>query len=169
MAALRLVELESAEVLAALDIDLRGAELWPDWAVVQIVRASAIASEVAGSGAHALLATELFRRWYAPVIAGAPVATRPLAGVYRAAHAGSRVRRDLGDGTSVLDRQDVVRRDGWWRTWGDAWVPTTSREQSVRVLLSPRDDRLSEFVNLVTAGLRDSDVPWLLACATDPR
>src|SRR5581483_10837719 len=94
---------------------------------------------------------------------------RPLAGVYRAAHAGSRMRRDGGDGTYVLDRQDVVRRDGWWRTWGPAWMPTRSREQTARILLSPCGDRLAEFVNLVTTSLRDTDVPWLLACATDPR
>ena len=74
MAPLPLVALDTGEVQTEFDVDLQRAEVWPDWAVVQLVRASAIATDGAGSGTHALLATELYRRWYAPAVAeAAPV------------------------------------------------------------------------------------------------
>jgi hypothetical protein len=99
-----------------------------------------------------------------PVEPGRP--WRPLAGHYRTAHAGSASRIDV-DGMWIVARQDVVGRDGWWRTWGDAWLPTRSRANAVRIMLSPRPDALAAFVRTVTATLLDEPVPWLLACPTD--
>lgn len=113
----------------------------------------------------------LYREWYAPTAdrpTGQPPAARPLAGLYRCAHAGSAVKIRV-DGIMVVDRHDVVGRDGWWRTWGDAWRPLSSRRQSVRVLFTPRADSLGPFVTSLTSGLCRAAFPWLLACPTDPR
>jgi hypothetical protein len=147
------------------------ADPWPGWARPQLLDAVALAGPVSGRPGRPALATELYRGWYSPVLApavelGRP--GRPLAGIYRAAHAGSG-SRILADGIALVDRHDAVGRDGWWRTWGDAWVPVDSRRGCVRVLLSPRPSLLAEFVGTVTAALLVSREPWLLACATDPR
>ena len=67
------------------------------------------------------------------------------------------------DGVAVLDRNDHVGADGWWRTWNTSWRP---RVDDSRLLLSPRPDALADLIGLLTGQLRD--VPYLLACATDP-
>jgi hypothetical protein len=114
------------------------------------------------------VASLLYRNWFNPELSGAvaPPTTLPLAGVYRAAHAGSRTRV-VGGELSVVARQDVLRAGGWWRTWGEHWTPG-GRRNSVRLLLTPRADALAEFVAAVTGRLLDEPVPWSLACATDP-
>lgn len=143
--------------------------LWAPWAPAQLREAARIADALPDGRRGATLAAELHRRWYSPAL---PVAGRPgrawgpLAGLYRRAHAGAPVRVD---GVSVIDRHDVLGRDGWWRTWGDAWVPTRSRRESVRVLLSPRPETLPSFVAVLTDALPHLDVPWLLSCPTDVR
>ena len=91
-----------------------------------------------------------------------------LGGVYRQAHAGSGAPITV-NGIAIVDRQDVIGRDGWWRTWGDDWSPTTGRAGSTRVVLSPRPDAVAGFVTDVTAELLARSVPWMLACTTDPR
>ncbi|MDT4938392.1 MAG: hypothetical protein QOG80_2063 [Pseudonocardiales bacterium] len=140
---------------------------WPEWAVAQLLRAAEIAEVVASCDGHPVLAAELYRRWFNPVVGpGAPLA-RPLAGVYRTAHAGNgtRMRRDE---VWVIDRHDVVGRDGWWRTWNDSWVPTRSRTDGVRIMFSPEPDAMATFVHTVTGALRTIPAPWLLACPVDP-
>lgn len=142
---------------------------WPDWAQPQLRSAVSIALRCSAATRHTGLAGELYRRWFNPIMAppvelGRPWA--PLAGLYRTAHAGSASRIDV-DGMSVVARQDVVGRDGWWRTWGEAWLPTRSRSNAVRIMLSPRPDALAVFVRTVTSTLLHEPVPWLLACPTD--
>lgn len=139
---------------------------WPDWAVPQLLDAARIAEQVAPDG-HLLLAAELYRRWFNPVVGSPAPAGRPLAGLYRAAHAGSSSKVER-DGVSTIERYDVVGRDGWWRTWNDAWLPTRSRAEAVRLLLSPKPERLAEFVRTITRAMREARTPWLLACSTDP-
>jgi hypothetical protein len=147
---------------------------WPVWARPQLRAAVTLAAQLGRHHTNRALATELYRDWYSPAV-GRPLETartagpaRPLAGTYRAAHAGSGTRI-LADGIALVDRLDAVGRDGWWRTWNDAWTPTDSRRHSVRVLLSPGPERLADFVTTVTAALLDAATPWLLACTTDPR
>jgi hypothetical protein len=144
---------------------------WPVWARPQLHAAVTVAAQRGHRNPQRALAAELYRDWYSPAI-GRPVetarATRPLAGSYRAAHAGSGVRI-LADGIALVDRHDAVGRDGWWRTWNDAWTPTDGRRHSVRVLLSPAPERLTDFVSTVTAALLGASIPWLLTCTTDPR
>jgi hypothetical protein len=152
----------------------RGAEAssWAPWAVPQLQQAAALVDRLSGERRHPSIATELYREWFNPVIepAGATGVRRPAAGLYRAAHVGSRSRA-VSDGVWVVDRNDVVGRDGWWRTWNDAWLPTRSRAGSVRVLFSPHPtaEALETFVATATANLGALPLPWLLACATDPR
>jgi len=144
---------------------------WPSWAVPQLRAAVEIATRAAARRDGADRAVSLYREWYS-ALAERPVGYapwgRPLAGQYRRAHAGSVVKIRV-DGVMVVDRHDVVGRDGWWRTWGEAWRPLRSRQQCVRVLFTPRADALVPFVNALTAGLRGAAFPWLLACPTDPR
>ena len=146
------------------------ADPWPAWASPQLLEAVSVKKHAATHSRGRALATELYRRWYSPVV-GASIEPgrpwRPLAGVYRAAPAGSG-SRILADGIALVDRHDAVGRDGWWRTWGDSWAPIDSRRHCVRVLLSPRPSVLAEFVGAVTAALLDASEPWLLACTTDP-
>jgi hypothetical protein len=143
---------------------------WPSWARPQLRRAVSISRRVTMSGGKTSApATELYRRWYSPIVAPAIEIGRPwlpLAGLYRSAHVGSACRV-LVDGMSLVDRHDVVGRDGWWRTWGDEWMPTRSRSHAARIMLSPRPDELGAFVTTITAALIDEPVPWLLACPTD--
>jgi hypothetical protein len=147
------------------------ADPWPAWARPQLLQAAALTERVCAQGSELPLATELYRGWYRPAV-GRSVQFgqrwRPLVGTYRAAHAGSG-SRILADGIALVDRHDAVGRDGWWRTWGDAWAPPVSRRQSVRVLFSPRPSALAEFVGALTAALLDASEPWLLACTTDSR
>jgi hypothetical protein len=139
---------------------------WPGWARPQLLDAVAVAARTESFGA-----LTLYRDWFAaPTVHAAvrPPVLGPLAGLYRRAHAGSGTRRDV-NGVAVVDRADVVGRDGWWRTWGPAWRPLRSRGQSVRVLFTPQPQHLAAFVATVTAALREMPLPWLLACPTDPR
>lgn len=142
----------------------RPADRWPAWARPQLEAAVAIAETIDRRD----LAAELRRRWYAPDVADAEPVRGPLSGLYRRAHAGS-AAPITADGVSILDCNDVIGRDGWWRTWGAAWTPTRSRATSVRILLSPRPDALAEFIGTLTAELLGAPIPWLLACTTDAR
>jgi hypothetical protein len=139
---------------------------WPEWARPQLEQAAQIAD---GVDDRVGLAGLLYREWFNPLAGDvAPAAAqRPLAGLYRAAHAGSAVRNRAG-GVSVVGRNDVIRVGGWWRTWGEAWTPPRHRPGSVRLMLTPRPDRLAEFVTTVTGRLLTA-APWSLACAVDPR
>jgi hypothetical protein len=142
------------------------AGLWPDWARPQLSAAITLAASAADRMSVAGL---LYRGWFNPETGdtiGVPGGT-PLAGLYRAAHAGSRQRVASGS-VSVVARQDVLRAGGWWRTWGEHWTPG-ARRGAARLLLTPRADALGEFVATVTGWLLPSQTPWSLACATDPR
>jgi hypothetical protein len=139
---------------------------WPQWAAAQLRAAVALASTADDRMSVAAL---LYRNWFNPVAGdtwGLPAGT-PLAGLYRAAHAGSATRVRRGTLT-VVARQDVLRTGGWWRTWGEQWTPPRGRTGSVRLMLTPRPDRLAEFVATVTGRLLDGRTPWSLACSTDP-
>jgi hypothetical protein len=144
---------------------------WPDWAEPQLLDAVQIVRRARDRGERGHLAAALYRDWFCPSVGRAGEvlrAGRPLAGLYRNAHAGSALRRQDPE-LDTLRRHDVIGRDGWWRTWGEAWTPPRSRPGSVRLLLTPRPDQLGAVVRTVTGALLDSDRPWLLACATDPR
>jgi hypothetical protein len=153
----------------AAGVLLRGpaAGFWPGWAVPQLTAAVALAATAADRMSVAAL---LYRNWFNPVAGdtrGLP-AGMPLAGMYRAAHAGSATRVRRGS-LSVVARQDVLRAGGWWRTWGEQWTPPRGRRGSVRLMLTPRPDCLAEFVTAVTDRMLAGRTPWSLACSTDPR
>jgi hypothetical protein len=140
---------------------------WPSWARVQLLRAV----EIAGTADDRVgMAGLLYREWFSPRAGGRPLPAehRPLAGLYRAAHAGSRTRLRAG-GVSVVGRHDVIRAGGWWRTWGDRWTPPRTRAGSVRLLFTPRPDRLADFVGVVTGRLVHEPIAWSLACSLEPR
>jgi hypothetical protein len=153
---------------AAEDV-LRGSAAgpWPEWARTQLAGAVAVA-ELADD--RMSVASLLYREWFNPVAGSVDLlaAQRPLAGLYRAAHAGSATRIRRG-GVSVVARHDVIRAGGWWRTWGEDWTPPRSRPGSVRLLLTPRPDRLADFVATVTGRLLHEREPWSLACTIEPR
>jgi hypothetical protein len=138
---------------------------WPEWAIPQLGAAVTLADTAADGVSVASL---LYRNWFNKELADPcdPPAHVPLAGLYRAAHAGSRTRLRRGT-LSVVARHDVLRSGGWWRTWGEQGTPPRGRRGSVRLLLTPRADWLAEFVATVTGSLLGGDVPWSLACATD--
>ena len=140
---------------------------WPAWARPQLVRAVGIA-ERADDGTS--VSKLLYREWFNPIagsIVGLPT-QRPLAGLYRSAHAGSRARTSSG-GLSVVARNDVIHPGGWWRTWGADWLPPRDRPGSVRLMMTPQPNRLVEFVSVVTDRLMRESTPWSLTCALDPR
>jgi hypothetical protein len=143
------------------------ADLWPSWARPQLLRAVQLA---AASGERGRVESLLYREWFNPAVAGVDLFRfrRPLAGMYRAAHAGT-ARRVRVNGMLLVDRHDVVGADGWWRTWGEHWTPPRSRPGSIRVLLTPRPDKLAALVATVTEAMLDSTEPWALACTTDLR
>ena len=139
---------------------------WPDWVVPQLTAAVALATTAAD---RTSVATLLYRNWFNPVAGdtrGLPAGT-PLAGLYRAAHAGSASRVQRGT-LSVVARQDVLRTNGWWRTWGEHGLPPRGRRGSVRLMLTPRPDCMSEFVETITDRMLAGRTPWSLACATEP-
>jgi hypothetical protein len=143
---------------------------FPDWAVPQLDAAVAIVHRAQDSGERQHVAAVLHRDWFCPSVGRAGEvlrAGRPLAGLYRSAHAGS-TRQRAGE-VEIVRRHDVIGGDGWWRTWGESWTPPRSRPGSIRLLLTPRPDALADVVRLITGALLDSSQPWLLACATDPR
>src|SRR5262245_46526574 len=82
---------------------------WPAWATAQVELAAEVAEQVSSGDGHPVLAAELYRRWFNPVVGDCGPLGRPLAGVYRTAHAGNgtRLRRD---DMWVVDRFDVVGR-----------------------------------------------------------
>ncbi len=140
---------------------------WPEWARPQLEAAVAVAD----AAPHEFgLARLLYREWFNPATdaSGGRRDRRPLAGVYRAAHAGSRRRVTVG-GVQLVDRFDLIGPDGWWRTWGEAWTPPRSRRGSVRLMLTPRREHLAELVATVTGALLETDIAWSLGCATSPR
>lgn len=140
---------------------------WPAWVRPQLDDAVALAETVTD---RMSVATLLYRDWFNPIAGDVDAlpAHTPLAGLYRAAHAGSTTRYRRG-GISVVARHDVIRAGGWWRTWGEDWTPPRTRPGSVRLLLTPRPDALGEFVATVTGRLVTERGPWSLACAIDPR
>jgi type III HopA1-like effector protein len=152
---------------AAHEIGGAAAGPWPSWAVPQLEDAVSLASPATDRLSVAGL---LYREWFNPVANDIEALRHlpPLAGIYRAAHAGSsaRIRRD---DVSVVGRSDVLRIGGWWRTWGDHWTPPRTRAGSVRLLMTPRPDTLAEFVATVTGRLIQDPTPWSFGCATDPR
>jgi len=138
---------------------------WPEWAVPQLTTAVDLAATAADRTSVAAL---LYRNWFNPVAGdtrGLPAGT-PLAGLYRAAHAGSASRVQRGT-LSVVARRDALRTNGWWRTWGEYGIPPRGRRGSVRLMLTPRPDCLAEFVRTVTDRMLAGRTPWSLACATD--
>lgn len=138
---------------------------WPDWARPQLDAAIARAESVSDQMS---VARVLYREWFNPTagdLDGLP--DRALAGVYREAHAGSGIRVRSGS-VAVVGRHDVIRAGGWWRTWGADWTPPRSRPGSIRLMLTPRPEALSDFVATVTGQLLHADIPWSLACAIDP-
>jgi hypothetical protein len=142
------------------------AGLWPGWARVQLEQAAHLASAV---DERTSLAGLLYSDWFTAVAGEVERPSRPLGGLYRAAHAGSsrRIRRA---GISVVERHDALRDGGWWRTWGEDWTPPRTRRGSVRLLFTPRPDRLADFVSIVTGRLIDHDSDrWSFACSTDAR
>lgn len=152
---------------AAQDTGGAAAGPWPSWALPQLDAAVALALPAIDRLSVAGL---LYREWFNPV-AGDIEPLRhmpPLAGIYRAAHAGSsaRIRRD---DVSIVGRHDVLRIGGWWRTWGEQWTPPRTRAGSVRLLMTPRPDVLAEFVATVTGRLVHDPTPWSFGCAIDPR
>jgi HopA1 effector protein family len=152
---------------AAQDTGGAAADPWPAWARPQLETAVALAQP---AGDRVSVAGLLYREWFNP-LAGETEALRhspPLAGIYRAAHAGSsaRIRRD---DVSIVGRNDVLRIGGWWRTWGEQWTPPRTRAGSVRLLMTPRPDVLAEFVATVTGRLLNEMTPWSFGVAIDPR
>jgi hypothetical protein len=140
---------------------------WPEWARPQLAAAIGIAE----AAPHDFgLARLLYREWFNPATdeSGDQRDLRPLAGVFRAAHAGSRRRVRVG-GVHMVDRFDLIGPDGWWRTWGQAWTPPRNRRGAVRLMLTPRRECLGELVSTVTDALLDTRIAWSLGCATSPR
>jgi hypothetical protein len=142
---------------------------WPAWAQLQLDDAIEMGRAFARQRQSASLAGELYHRWFTPPRVEIPAALlrRPLAGLYRSAHAGS-TRRAADSDMSVIERRDAIGRDRWWRTWSEQWAPALSRNRTSRLLLSPDMTALEEFVAAATAVLLDLDEPWLLACPTLP-
>lgn len=139
---------------------------WPEWTVPQLTTAVAVAATAVDRMSVAAL---LYRTWFNPIAGdtrGLPAGT-PLAGLYRAAHAGSATRLARGS-LSVVARHDVLRAGGWWRTWGEHGTPPRGRRGSVRLMLTPHPDCLAEFVSTVTGRMLSGRTPWSLACSTDP-
>lgn len=139
---------------------------WPDWARPQLDAAIQLAASVSDGTS---VSSVLYREWFNPRagdLDGLPT-HRALAGLYRAAHAGSGTTLRSG-GLTVVGRHDVIRAGGWWRTWGEEWTPPRSRTGSVRLMLTPRPDALPEFVATVTGRLLQANGPWSLACAINP-
>lgn len=142
---------------------------WPTWAHDQLIDAVELATEFQSQPRATTLAGELYHEWFTPPVVQTPrdLLRRPLAGLYRQAHAGSTRRVESGE-LPTIDRRDAIGRDRWWRTWGPQWSPARSRVSGLRLLFSPEMTALADFVRAATAALLDVDEPWLLACPTLP-
>jgi len=142
---------------------------WPVWASQQLLGAVDIATSFRRAPQATTLAGELYHEWYTPPVVETPteLLRRPLAGLYRQAHAGSTRRFDDAD-IPTIDRRDAIGRDRWWRTWGPQWSPARGRSSGLRLLFSPQMTALTDFVRTATQTLIDADEPWLLACPTLP-
>ena len=138
--------------------------------VAQLRHAVELGARFRQRAEHTALAPELYRAWFNPATETAEAARpgRPLAGIYRSAHAGSGIRVTR-DGLVTVARQDAIGRDGWWRTWGEQWRPRQSRAACVRLMLTPRPERIADVVRELTAALLTERAPWLIACTTDAR
>jgi hypothetical protein len=145
------------------------ASAWPVWARAELCEAIEIAREFRAVPRQTTLAGELYHEWFTPPVAETPpqLLRRPLAGLYRQAHAGSTRQNDLGE-VPTIDRRDAIGRDRWWRTWGPLWSPARGRTSALRLLFSPDMNALTEFVRAATQTLVDIEEPWLLACPTLP-
>jgi hypothetical protein len=142
---------------------------WPAWAQAQLNEAIEMGLAFGRESQTTSLAGALYHGWFTPprVELPAGLLRRPLAGLYRGAHAGS-TRRARDTGVQVIERRDAIGRDRWWRTWGDQWSPALSRNRTSRLLLSPDMTALEELITAATTTLLDLDEPWLLACPTLP-
>lgn len=122
-----------------------------------------------------------------PVVAvglAGTIVTRDAAGVARAHSRGDyatvTVSHERGDepgheptvGTTVrtIARGGAHVADGWWRTWGGGWRPssTTTPTGISRIYLAPRTDRLTTLVRRLTAALVDQPAPWQVKAGADP-
>ena len=72
---------------------------WPTWVRPELDEAIAIAAEFRAMPGQTTLAGELYHEWFTPPVVHTPaeLLRRPLAGLYRQAHAGSTRRNDLGE------------------------------------------------------------------------
>ena len=142
---------------------------WPDWARTQLELAVAVAEDHQARRRSTTLAGQLYHEWFTPPLVEVTpdLFRRPLAGLYRHAHAGSTRRNDDAE-MPTIQRRDAIGRDRWWRTWAAQWTPSRGRVTAPRLLFSPRLDSLAQFVTVTTSTLLDVDEPWLLACPTLP-
>jgi hypothetical protein len=142
---------------------------WPEWARSELLEAIEIAAAFCAAPAQTTLAGELYHEWFTPPVVQTPpgLLRRPLAGLYRQAHAGTTRRVDVGE-VPTIERRDAIGRDRWWRTWGPQWTPARGRTSPLRLLFSPQMTALDEFVHAATEALIDIEQPWLLACPTLP-
>lgn len=142
---------------------------WPTWARVQLLTAIELAREFGAEPRATTLAGELYHEWFTPAVVETPrqLLRRPLAGLYRQAHAGT-TRRIESDEVPTIERRDAIGRDRWWRTWGPQWSPARGRTSGLRMLFSPEMTALGDFVRAATETLIDVEEPWLLACPTLP-
>ncbi|MDT0215683.1 T3SS effector HopA1 family protein [Rothia sp. ARF10] len=69
-----------------------------------------------------------------------------------------------GDRVRVLDRPGSVIQEGWWRTWGGRWDPSTVPAGLVRVYLRPAAGAVGRLVRAATSVL-DPDGWWMLKVA----
>lgn len=117
------------------------------------------------------------RRWVpgVPVIAlglaGAVVVSLPDGGV-RALSRGDFIgeRPGLptreGDLVTVVDRAGGYEVEGWWRTWGGDWDPTSPSPDVTRIYVGADPARIQEIVARLTAALADVPFGWSLKVAS---
>lgn len=138
------------------------ADHWPHWAQAQLEQAIALASR---APAGTSVTTLLVREWFAAPLGGVDAlrVRRPLVSAYRSAYAeGARA------GGHAPAARHVLGADHWWRTWGAHWTPPRTRPGSVRLVLSPRPERVADVVRLVSSRLAASTAAWSLNVATQP-
>ncbi len=76
----------------------------------------------------------------------------------------------VGSLVRTLARGGAHVAEGWWRTWGGGWRPSTATvpDRVSRIYLAPRADRLTGMVRRLTAVLDEAGLPWLVKAGTDP-